>query len=456
MTVKNETMEIEKTNIIDDLPEEETQINDQEVDQSKLDELKSLMKSKKENTVTMKIVDEVNKSLNFGIVGSGQMGSRLAQTFYKLGYKAVALNTASQDLSGIELPKENKLLLQFGALHGAAKDLKIGQDSAEANRDEIINLLSDKLRDVNVLVLCTSLGGGSGAGSHSVLIDILSSTGLPVIVIAALPMSNEDAQTKKNALDTLASLSKLLQSKVISNLIVADNAKLETIYSDVSMVDFFNVGNEAIVRPLDVFNHFSARPSFDKPLDSMEWAKILTDGEGLTIYGELTVSDYEDQTAIAKAVIENHENGLLASGFNLETAKYAGVMIIANDSVWKKIPRVSIDYAISLIKESCPGHEAVFRGSYVDNTLGDTVKVYSIFSGLGLPTGRVEQLRKDVDADKVKTADRFKSRSTNLSLNTGKDESTSKADEVREKIAKGNSTFSKNFASGGKLDFRKK
>lgn len=456
MTVKNEIIEMQKENVENDLIEEVQTEQVDQIDQNKMDELKALMKAKKETKMPAKIVQEKKKSLNFGVVGSGQGGSRLAESFYKLGYKSVAINTASQDLASIQIPEDNKLLLEFG-IGGAAKDLSVGHSAADSNRDSIISLLSDRLTDVNVLVFCSSLGGGSGAGSHDVMIDILASTGMPIVVVAVLPMSNEDAQTKQNALTTLSSMSKLLQSKVISNLIVVDNAKLETIYSDVSTMNFFTVGNEAIVRPLDVFNHFSSQPSFDKPLDSMEWAKILTDGEGLSIYGELTVHDYEDQTAIAKAVLENHENGLLASGFDLEQAKYAGVMIMANESVWQKIPRVSVDYAISLIKETCSGVEAVFRGSYIDNTIQeDVVKVYSIFSGLGLPNGRVDQLRKDVEADKIKTNDRMKSRTLNLSLDTGKDQTVSKADEVRAKIAKQSSTFAKNFSNGGTLDFRKK
>lgn len=451
MSVKNETIDNSQKSIVDDISGESI------MDQGKLDELKALMaqKKKKDNNMPPKIVESKKRTLNFGVVGSGQAGSRLAEQFYKLGYPTVAFNTAQQDLAMIGIPEDNKYLLEYG-IGGAAKDLEIGHNAADQHRDGIMNVLTDKLTDVQVLVLCMSLGGGSGAGSHDVLVDILSSTGIPIVVITVLPMSNEDAQTKQNALNTLSSLSKLVQDKVISNLVVIDNAKLEAIYSDVSSMNFFAVGNEAIVKPIDAFNRFSAESSFDKPLDSMEWAKLLTDGEGLSIYGELTVEDYKDQTAIAKAVLENHDNGLLASGFSLEQAKYAGVIIIANEKVWNEIPRVSIDYAISLIKESCPGVDAVFRGSYIDNSMEeDVVKVFSMFSGLGLPNGRVEQLRKDVDVDKAKTTDRSKARTNNLVLDTGKDKVVSKADEVRAKIAKGNSTFAKNFAKGS-LDFRKK
>lgn len=382
--------------------------------------------------------------------------SRIAEAFHKLGYGAVAFNTAPQDLEQIGLPEDSKYLLEYG-IGGAAKDVEVGHDAAETHREGIANVVADHLGDAQVLVLCLSLGGGSGAGSHDVMIDVLSETGKPIVVMTVLPMSTEGAKTKQNSLNTLSSLSKLTQDKTISNLIVVDNAKLEAIYSDVSHMDFFSVGNKAIVDPIDKFNYFSSMSSLDKPFDPMEWAKVFVDGEGLCIYGEMTVTDYaDDNTAITKAVIAGHEDGLLASGFDLEQAKYASILIVGNEKVWKNIPRGSVDYALSVLQERCPGAEEVYHGTYVSDEEEDVVKVYSIFSGLGLPDSRVSQLRKEVDVEQSKTKERAKSRGTNLTLDTGKDKVVSKADEVRAKIAKNGSTFAQNFAKGKVMDYRKK
>ena len=63
---------------------------------------------KKEQAMPMVIVEEKNKSLRIGVIGTGQAGSRLAESFAKLGYDAIAFNTASQDLKFIDLPEENK------------------------------------------------------------------------------------------------------------------------------------------------------------------------------------------------------------------------------------------------------------------------------------------------------------------------------------------------------------
>jgi hypothetical protein len=145
----------------------------------------------------------------------------------------------------------------------------------------------------------------------------------------------------------------------------------------------------------------------------------------------------------------------LASGFDLAQTKYVGLVIAANENAWRQIPRGSVEYARELIKENCPGTESIFYGTYVDNSIKeDVVKLYSMFSGLGLPDSRVVQLRKDVEAEAVKTQERAKARGNNLTLDTGKDKTISKAEEIRQKITKNKSKFAQSFGKG-KLDFRK-
>lgn len=458
MSVKTENITEKQEELTDDISHEEVESQDDDGMSSEvLAQLKAKMaqkQQKEESKMPMRVVDEKKKSLRFGVVGSGQGGSRLSEVFFELGYPAVAFNTASQDLEFIKIPEDNKYLLEY-SIGGAAKDTEIGRDAAEAHRDGIAALISDKLAEAQMYLFCTSLGGGSGAGSCETMIDILAETGCPVAVITVLPMTTDDAQTKNNALQTLSKLAKMAQAKKIANLIVVDNSKIESIYTDVSQMDFFKVSNKAIVEPIDVFNKFSSQPSAFKALDSMEWAKLFTDGEGLSVYGELLVHNYEETTAIAEAVMENLNHGLLAGGFDLSQTRYAGTMIIAHPSVWQKIPSASVNYAMALIQENCPQALSVFRGLYEDDSLPtDVVKVYSFFSGLGLPTPRVEQLKKEAQEEMAKAKQRDQGRNLNLQLDTGVEESVSQADQVRNMIKKKSSTFAKNFT--GLKDLRKK
>lgn len=407
---------------------------------------KSQAKQQQESKMAAKIVSKKERSIALGVLGSGQAGSRLAEAFYKLGYDAIAMNTAMQDLKHIDIPDANKLLLEYG-LGGAAKEIEIGKAAAESHRGEILQLINEKLQNSQVNVLCLSLGGGSGAGSCETLVDIMSGLLKPLVVMTVLPMDTEDAQTKANALETLAKLGKLTQTKKVSNLIVVDNAKIEAIYSNVSQMNFFGVANRAIVEPIDAFNTLSSLPSAVKPLDPMEFSKVFLDGEGLTIYGELSIENYEEPTAIAEAVMNNLSGNLLAGGFDLKQSRYVGYIVTANKEVWEKIPSSSIDYANSIVNDLCGSPRGVFKGVYVVDMPENVVKVYSMFSGLGLPASRVEQLKNDTKELQAKVRGKDEARNLTLTLDTGTNETISAAQKVKDKIAAKSSTFGK-FVTG--------
>jgi hypothetical protein len=281
----------------------------------------------------------------------------------------------------------------------------------------------------------------------------MSSTGKPLVVMTVLPMDTEDAQTKANALETLSKLSKLTQTKKVSNLIVVDNAKIEAIYQDVGQMDFYGIANKAIVDPIDIFNTLSSMPSSVKGLDPMEWGKLFTDGEGLTVYGELTVDNFSEETAIAEAVVNNLNGNLLAGGFDLKQSRYVGVIITANKETWAKIPSSSITYAMAMVNDQCGSPKGVFRGIYTVDSPDPVVKVYSMFSGLGLPDSRVAQLRKDAQELTQNVKGKDEQRNLSLNLDTGTNETVSAAQKIKEKIAAKSSAFGK--LVGGVVDRRK-
>ncbi len=458
MSAVNLTEEETEEKIVDDLSQETVRaaekVDDVSTDAAKLALLRAKSQAKQqEQKMASKIVAKKERSLKFGVIGTGQGGSRLSSTFYSLGYPSVAINTAAVDLKHIEIPDSNKLLLEYG-LGGASKDLEIGRAAAETHRDAIRELVVDKLDSCQVYVLCTSLGGGSGAGSVDVLVDILNELGKPIIVIAALPMSNEDPITKNNSLETLSKIAKMAQTNQVANLIVVDNAKIETIYSNVSQMNFYDTANKAIVDPIDAFNTLSSMPSSSKALDQMELTKILLDSGACTVYGEMSVSNYQDDTALAEAIISNLDGNLLSSGFDLKQAKYVGVIFAASKGVWDKVPASAVNYGMALVNDRCSAPLGVFRGLYTIDTEDDVVKVYSVFSGLGLPSSRIQALQKETEQLMNSIKEKTESRSVNLNLDLGKEKTVSDAQKIRDKVAAKSSTFGK-FLGSTVVDRRK-
>lgn len=446
-------------NVVDDITDkaEQTPMN---IDEEKLAKLKAKLAEKTKEveikepeTMSVKTIKK-ERSINFGVIGSGQAGSKVAQTFREFGYDCVVMNTAQNDLKFIDMPESNKLLLEYSGFGGSAKTLEIGKASAEANRDAIKEMISKQLADAQVFILCSSFGGGSGAGSCEVLVDILNELGKPIIIVGILPMHTEDLKAKSNSMETLSTLSKFLQNKKVSNIILVDNARIEAIYKDVGQMEFYNIANKAIVEPLDIFNVLSSAPSSTKSLDSMEWLKILIDSSGYSTYGSIEVEGYTDETAIAEAIISNMNNNLLASGFNIKESKYVGFIVAANKTVWKSIPAVAINYANALLTEQCGTPESIFRGLYEIDEPRNVVKIYSIFAGLGIPQERTNQLTEEIKNLSNVVKEKETTRNLNVALNTGKNTTISDVQKIKDKVAGKNNAFGK-FVNSTVIDRRK-
>lgn len=428
---------------------------EEELDTSVLEKLKEMKKAKEEES--MKAVGKRDRSLYFGVVGLGQAGARLCESFFKLGYEGCVFNTATQDLEHINLPENKKVFLPF-ALGGAGKELDNGRQAVENNAQLIMDKLNETFDErQEMLILAVSGGGGTGSGGAQAMIGLLSTLGKPICVMYVLPMESEDALAKHNSLVTLGKLAKMASTDAITTLIVVDNSKIELIYPNMSKAEFWETANNAIVEPLHLFNHLSAMPSKYESLDSMDFGRVFTTGD-CSIYGMLEVNDYMETTAIAEAIIENLEAGLLADGFNLKDTRFGGFIITANSEVLKKLPAVNINYASHIISDVCDSPQLV-QGVYEVETEEDSVKVYTLFSGLGLPASRVENLQKDASASMAMAQEKEKSRAEKMSVEyeSGTD-TKSKAQEVHRMIKQKKSSFGKLTNNAGKriIDRRKR
>jgi len=116
-------------------------------------------------------VEEDTKLLavKFGIIGAGQAGSRMVDTFYSLGYRRVcAINTTAQDFLGLELPVNRQLVLTTKG--GAGKDQGQGQEAVEKGSESVFNLMRASFGDdIDRIMITSSLGGGCVAPTSMVL-----------------------------------------------------------------------------------------------------------------------------------------------------------------------------------------------------------------------------------------------------------------------------------------------
>ena len=217
-------------------------------------------------------------AFNFAIVGVGQGGSRLAESFWNLGYRRVGvINTAQQDLSLIKVPEENKLLIGDG---GAGKNPDAADEVFRTRYEDILDFLKRTFGSGYERVLvCAGAGGGTGAGGVARVLEIChdlnqslgketKDTDAKVGCILALPTRGEGIKVQENSKKTVLKVTELEKAGVVSPLVILDNEKIKQLYPKLSVNQFWGTANNSICSIFHLFNKISAQESayttFDK------------------------------------------------------------------------------------------------------------------------------------------------------------------------------------------------
>jgi cell division GTPase FtsZ/glycosyltransferase involved in cell wall biosynthesis len=419
---------------------------------------KKKVKKKEEEEEVIDVVSRRDVSIELAVIGVGQAGSRIAETMHKKGYDVGVINTSAQDLEFIEVLPHQKLLVE-GSLGGTGKDLDYGRGLFEESIDMIVPFVEEVVEGNNMVYLAISGGGGTGSSSVDTLVPMLFETGLPVGVIYVLPKATEDAQSKKNSIETLSRLARLTADNLVSSLVVVDNARIEQIYANLSQTKFWETSNNAIVEPLHLFNSLTAKASRFTSLDPSDFGKIISCGDCST-YGVMEVEDYMEETALAEAVIDSLSSNMLAEGFDISQARVGGVIITGSKETLEKIPSININYCFHMISEQTNG-ASIFQGVYDVESDSDSVKIYSWFAGLGLPKDRVESLKRESKQQSIVASEKEKNRGSAMTLDLEEDQVSTVASQINRKIQKKKSGFSRLQKGGGKgrasiIDRRKK
>lgn len=349
------------------------------------------------------VIDTTHGSTKYAWIGAGQCGGRLVKSFYDLGYrKAIALNTTHHDLDLLEMPKDQKYLMDIGE-KGAGKDMERGKEAAQQYQQEILHLTTKVFGSkVNHIMVCFGAGGGTGSGSASSIIGVAKkyarSIGLKnpdkhVGAIMTLPTIGEASSERvgENAYAVATELSKMAAKGKLSPLIIIDNEKISKMYPGLTVKAFWPTVNSTVAGLFDIFNRLSALSSQYTSFDPVDYHSIKEAG-GCTIMGLTTVKEFKNKFAISEAVKKNLEKTLLAGGFDLSTAKAAGCIVVAGNKLVANVGGLqsNIDYAFDILTE-ITGKATIHRGIYEDNR--DSLRVYTIIGGLDTPSARLTELR---------------------------------------------------------------
>jgi cell division GTPase FtsZ len=158
--------------------------------------------------------------MKLGTIGIGNAGSKIVDkmvefeslTDRNLCRHVMVINTARTDLSKPDhIPEDKRILIgdthQKAKGHGVGGDVEVGAEVAKNDIDEIRRAFDDvDIHEVDAILVCASLGGGTGSGAAPVVISELQKMyDEPVYGLGILPGKYEGGRPALNAARSLQS-----------------------------------------------------------------------------------------------------------------------------------------------------------------------------------------------------------------------------------------------------------
>lgn len=334
------------------------------------------------------------------VVGLGQCGGNLAAQFHEAGYRRILLiNTAKTDLDSITQPVA-KLAITGAKLgfkkNGAGQDRDAARECAEENETLIRTRFASVFRGkIDKIVLCMSLGGGTGSGAGPKVIEIAKEFikekgGDPakdVIVFRVLPKPSLDGPHMcHNAMKAYGEIDRLNVVRID-----IDNEKVGKGFKKCSFEEHQDRMNHWIVRTFHRFNNYAARESRFGNCDGNDLDNVFS--RGRVIFSAFAVKDLDDRYTVGETLARYLSKSVFAVT-NLKTASVGACIMILNRARIADKSHEDFSNAFEVMNGIMRPDSTLHRGTFVEDfppkpngEEADTIFCYAALGGMEPPLG---------------------------------------------------------------------
>ena len=315
------------------------------------------------------IVDNVPQSAVIKVFGVGGGGGNAVEHMAGNsgidGVDFICANTDSQALNDLT----SKTLLQLGT--GITKGLgagahpEIGRKAAEEDKDRI----AEVLKGADMVFITAGMGGGTGTGAAPVVAQIAKEMGVLTVAVVTKPFPFEG---KKRARIADAGLEELSQH--VDSLITIPNEKLlQVLGEQTTLIDAFAAANDVLEGAVKGIAELIVNPGMMN-VDFADIRTVMSEmGMAMMSSGEASGENraYEAvQAALHSKLLED---------INLQGAKGLLINITAGPS----LSLGEFSTVGDTVEEFASDNATVVTGTVIDDTLGDTLRVTIVATGIG-------------------------------------------------------------------------
>ena len=304
----------------------------------------NLKTSKKEN------------KLNIYVIGTGGAGNNTITRLNQIGIDdvtTIAINTDAPDLYHCQ--SDEKILI------GDMRCKKLGAEGNPNFAKECVkeseDLIHEKLKNGDVIIITCGLGGGTGTGSAPIIAKIAKDAGVLTIAVVTLPFSSERFTRRENAEKGLKNLLNNADS-----VITFPNDILLEVAPNLSVNNAFMVLDEILARTIKSLTELIKNPSLS--LEFADIINILQDSNASMIgMGE---SELGDQ------IFQSVHQALNFPLLDYDISFYKGAIINFTSSY--ALNQKEYEKMVQIVADKLAPKAKIIWASQIDDSLENTIK----------------------------------------------------------------------------------
>ncbi len=288
--------------------------------------------------------------------------------------RMVAANITSAQFVAINTDKQ--ALLMSKATHriqigekltrglGAGADPQIGEKAAEESKA----VITDVLKDCDLVFITAGMGGGTGTGAAPVVAQIAKEMGILTIAVVTKPFNFEGRKRMENAELGIENL-----KKHVDTLVVIPNDKLlKIVPKGTPIVEAFRCADDVLRQGIQGISDLIVTPSLIN-LDFADVRSIMKD-KGLAHMG---IGRAKGENKTIDAVRQAVASPLL------ETTIEGATGILLNVKGGLDLPIDEVDEAAELVRGVVDPSCNIIFGASIDEALSEEVEITVIATGFG-------------------------------------------------------------------------
>lgn len=329
--------------------------------------------------------------MSIAVIGIGGAGGNIANEASKLNIPCGAINFSQRDLDSLD---EVKYKLKIMGSEGVGHNRDIAIELIKEHYPMVVKFIKEHFDnpEIDIIFVSFSTGGGSGAGSSPILIDILSYE-MPNKTFVAMPILPDELEPIISQINSYKTMDELSRLDVC--VLPIDNQEVKNNYGAIGKNRIFHTTNNTSISLLHKILMYTGKFSKNGNFDRKDLNTVFSQrGIGCISEADIATLPKSNITSkgISESIFQSWEKSIF-SPIEYERVAKCAFIFDGQESLIEYI-----DYELIFANFSHGAPIDLFEGYYHENN----GKIITILTGLPWCNTRMESMDRIIENGKSK------------------------------------------------------